>query len=75
MQLGSALDELATLVTVLVGACMRLQHVQISAEFEQALVATLGAALDHMAASVALINGKLPLNASEEALDKVARCA
>ena len=35
----------------------------------------LGVSLEHMAASVSLINGRMPLNTTDEALQELARCA
>ena len=74
MQMGGALDELSSLTSAIVGASMASTQLQASVAFQETLSTFLGACLDQMAASVTLINGRLPLDCSEEALGKVARC-
>jgi hypothetical protein len=73
--MGIALDELSLMASTIVGATMALCKEPMTQTFQESLAEFLSAALDQMAASVSLINGRLPLDSSEEALQTVARCA
>jgi hypothetical protein len=74
--MGGALDELSSLASTVVGASMAEQgQLPPAPTFQESLSTFLGSCLDQTAASVTLINGRLPLDCSEEALGKVARCA
>jgi hypothetical protein len=73
--MGIALDELSLVASTIVGATMALCKQPMSQTFQESLAGFLSAALDQMAASVSLINGRLPLDSSEEALQSVARSA
>lgn len=71
--MGRALDELSSLTATVVGASMATLSAPASA-VPDSLPPFLSACLDQMVASVTLINGRLPLDCSEEALGKVAKC-
>ena len=86
--MGGALDELSFVASTLVAAAMapsaRLQNGNGDesgrnksghAAFHESLAELLSASLDQMAAAASLINGRLPLDASDEALHNVATCA
>lgn len=73
MQMGGALDELSLVASTMVGATLALYKHPMPQNFQESLSDFLSAALDQMAASVTLINGRLPLDSSEEALKEVAR--
>ena len=73
--MGGALDELSMVASTVVGATVELYKRPVPQELRGSLSDFLSAALDQMAASVSLINGRLPLDCSEEALQEVARCA
>lgn len=73
--MGSALDELSMVASTIVGATVEFYKQPVPQELKASLSEFLIAALDQMAASVSLINGRLPLDSTEEALQEVARCA
>lgn len=73
------LEGLSTLTSTLVHSVMGVCQGHISSADIGGLLSSLspflGASLEHMAASVSLINGRLPLNTTDEALQVLARCA
>ena len=73
--MGGALDELSMLSSTIVGATIAFSKQPVPESFKSTLSEFLSAALDQMAACVSLINGRLPLDSSDEALQEVARCA
>jgi hypothetical protein len=74
LQIGSALDELSLVASTAISAALDVCHRPSDEAFRQGLEIFMSAALDHMTSSVSLINGRLPLDASDEALEDVAKC-
>ena len=86
--MGGALDELSFVASTLVAAAMvpstclldgnrdeSGRDISGHAVFQESLSELLSASLDQMAAAASLINGRLPLDASEEAPHTLATCA
>lgn len=73
------LEGLSTLTGTLVHSLMGVCQGNIASADISGLLSSLspflGVSLEHMAASVSLINGRLPLNTTDEALEELARCA
>lgn len=77
-QVGMTLEGLGMLSSTLVHTVMGVCQGSIAPADIGGLLGSLspflGVSLDHMAASVSLINGRMPLNTTDEALQEVARC-
>eukprot|EP00892_Ulva_mutabilis_P003035 jgi/Ulvmu1/12732/UM095_0037.1 len=76
-QVSMTLDGLSMLTSTLVHSLMGVCQGNIASADIRGLLSSLspflGASLEHMAASVSLINGRLPLNTTDEALEVLAR--
>jgi hypothetical protein len=76
LQVTFVLGELTDLSSTTVSAVMavgRRQEQPVPGQLD-CLSAFLVACLDHMAATVSLMHGRLPLSGSDEALHKISQC-